>query len=127
MFAGLQKYYSKAWALPAVLRSDQYTVEQILSEKVDRPKGCKKEISQYLVKWEGYPDDANSFVIEIHEDLIKAYTATAEQLLSERSVRLGRRKKMVTQYRVKWGGYLDDQKIWLNEDHIDQDIVKAKI
>ncbi|KAF4627340.1 hypothetical protein G7Y89_g10811 [Cudoniella acicularis] len=75
---------------------DQYIVERILSHKVNRPKGSKKGITQYLVKWEGYLDEENSLVDKIHEDLVRAYTATAEQLLRKRSVRLGRQKKMVT-------------------------------
>jgi hypothetical protein len=111
---------------PAViLGDDQFIVERILSHKVSRPKGCKKGITQYLVKWEGYPDEANSFVDEIHEDLVKAYTATAEQLLRKRIVRLGRRKKSVTQYLVKWGGPPNDQSIWLNEDNIHEDLIEA--
>jgi hypothetical protein len=115
----------KPEAPAVILEDDQYIVERILSHYVDRPKGYKKGITQYLVKWEGYPDEENSLVNEIHEDLIKAYTATAEKLLRKRSVRLGRRKNRVTQYLVKWGGYLDDQNIWLNEDHIHEDLIDA--
>lgn len=111
---------------PAVIPGDdQYIVERILSHKINRPKGSKKWITQYLVKWEGYPDKENSLVDEIHDDLVKAYTATAEQLLRKRSVRLGRRKKMVTQYLVKWGGYADDQSVWINENNIHEDLTEA--
>jgi hypothetical protein len=78
-----------------ILGDDEFIVERILSHKVSRPKGYKKG-TQYLVKWEGYPDEDNSFVDEIHEDHIKAYTAIAERLLRKRIVRLGRRKKSVT-------------------------------
>jgi hypothetical protein len=104
---------------------DQYIVERILSHKVNRPKGRKKEITQYLVKWEGYPDEENCLVDEIHEDLVKAYTATAEQLLRKRSVWLGKRKKNVTQYLVQWRGYPNDQSIWINEDNIHEDLIEA--
>ena len=86
--------------LTVVPEDNQYIVERILSHKVNH-KGGKKAITHYLVKWEGYPDEENSLVDEIYEDLIKAYTTTAEQLLRKRSVRLGRRKKIVTQYLVK--------------------------
>jgi hypothetical protein len=104
---------------------DQYIVKRILSHKVNRPKGRKKEITQYLVKWEGYPDEENCLVNELHEDLVKAYTATAKKLLTKRSVRLGRGKKSATQYLVQWGGYPNDQSIWINEEIIYKDLIEA--
>ena len=30
-----------------------------------------------------------------------------------------------TQYLVKWGGYLDDQSAWINEDNIHEDLMEA--
>jgi hypothetical protein len=108
-----------------VLEDDQFIVERILSYKVDRPNGWKKRIPQYLVKWEGYPDNKNSWVHNISEEPVKAYTATAEQILKKHRVRLGRRKKLVTQYLVRWGGYPDDQNIWLNEDHTHENLIEA--
>jgi hypothetical protein len=108
-----------------VLENDEFIVERILSHKVDRPEGWKKRIPQYLVKWEGYPDNKNSWVHDIGEEPVKAYTATAEQILKKRRVRLGRRKKLVTQYLVRWGGYPDDQKIWLNEDRTHENLIEA--
>jgi hypothetical protein len=88
---------------------DQYIVEQILNYKVNQPKGYKKGNTRYLVKREGYLDKGNSLANEIYKDLGKACAATSVQLLRERNVRLGRQKKIVTQYLVKLGGYPDDQ------------------
>jgi hypothetical protein len=55
---------------------NQLEVERVMDDQVV-PVGRgrrKKMITQYWVKWKGYPDD-NSWVNEadIHEDLIKAY------------------------------------------------------
>jgi hypothetical protein len=58
---------------------NQFEVERVIDDQVV-PVGRgrrKKMITQYWVKWIGYPDDDNSWVTEadIHEDLIKAYMA----------------------------------------------------
>jgi Chromo (CHRromatin Organisation MOdifier) domain len=39
----------------------------------------------------------------------------------------GRRKKMITQYWVKWKGYLEDDNSWVNEADIHDDLIKASI
>jgi hypothetical protein len=97
---------------PAVIPgSDQYLVKRIVSYKISQSKGYKGGVTEYLVKWEGYSDETNSYVQEIHEGIVKAYTTTAEKLLRRRVIRLGRRKKRIIEYLVKWGGYADDQSI----------------
>ncbi|KAH8650228.1 hypothetical protein BGZ60DRAFT_194297 [Tricladium varicosporioides] len=58
---------------------NQFEVERVIDDQVV-PVGRgrrKKMITQYWVKWKGYPEDDNSWVNEadIHEDLIKAYMA----------------------------------------------------
>ncbi|PMD53357.1 uncharacterized protein K444DRAFT_635392 [Hyaloscypha bicolor E] len=37
----------------------------------------------------------------------------------------GRRKKMITQYWVKWKGYPDDNNSWVNEANMYEDLIKA--
>ena len=58
---------------------NQFEVERVMDDQVV-PVGRgrrKKMITQYWVKWKGYPEDDNSWVDEadIHEDLIEAYRA----------------------------------------------------
>jgi hypothetical protein len=56
---------------------DQFEVERVMDDQVV-PVGRgrrKKMITQYWVKWKGYPEDENSWVTDIHDDLIKAYLA----------------------------------------------------
>jgi hypothetical protein len=95
-----------------------------LSNKVYLPKGYKKEITQYLIKWIGYLDEDNSLADEIYEYFVKVYIITAEQLLRKYNVRLERRRKIVTQYLVKWRGFSDDQSIWISEVDIYEDLIK---
>ena len=62
-----------------VLEDDQYEVERVIDDQVI-PVGRgrrKKIITQYRVKWRGYPEDDNSWVNEadIHDDVIKVYLA----------------------------------------------------
>lgn len=57
----------------------QFEVERVIDDQVI-PVGRgrrKKIITQYWVKWKGYPEDDNSWVNEadIYKDLIKAYRA----------------------------------------------------
>lgn len=58
---------------------NQFEVERVMDDQVvlvGRGRR-KKMITQYWVKWKGYPKDDNSWVNEadIHDDLIKAYMA----------------------------------------------------
>lgn len=58
---------------------NQFEVERVLDDQVV-PVGRgrrKKMVTQYWVKWKGYPEDDNTWVNEadMHEDLIKAYMA----------------------------------------------------
>lgn len=58
---------------------NQFEVERVIDDQVV-PVGRgrrKKMITQYWVKWKGYPEDDNTWVNEadMHEDLIKAYMA----------------------------------------------------
>ena len=58
---------------------NQFEVERVIDDQVV-PVGRgrrKKMITQYWVKWKGYPEDDNSWVNEadIHDDLIEAYVA----------------------------------------------------
>ena len=62
-----------------VPEDNQFEVERVIDDQVV-PIGRgrhKKMITQYWVKWKGYPEDDNSCVNEadMHEDLIKAYRA----------------------------------------------------
>ena len=61
---------------PAAVDPDdgQFIVERLVRKRVRRVGRCKKV--QYLVKWEGYPHNENTWEDEtdIHEDLIKALT-----------------------------------------------------
>jgi chromodomain-containing protein len=62
---------------PAVLvvpEDNQYTVERLLRRRVRRINGHRRKVTQYLVKWEGYPNEHIN-VADIHEDIIKAYAA----------------------------------------------------
>src|SRR5205085_9370673 len=64
---------------PAVDPEDnQYSVECLLGHHIPRLGGRnRRKVIQYLVKWEGYGSEHNSWINEtdIHEDLIKAYEA----------------------------------------------------
>ena len=60
-------------------KDNQFEVERVIDDQVvlvGRGRR-KKTITQYWVKWKGYPEDDNSWVNEadMHEDLIKAYMA----------------------------------------------------
>lgn len=65
-----------------VPEDNQFEVERVMDDQVV-PVGRgrrKKMITQYWVKWKGYPEDDNSWVNEadIHDDLIKAYRERAQ-------------------------------------------------
>jgi hypothetical protein len=54
----------------------QWTVERLLKKKVAYRKGWgRRKVTQYFVKWQGWPDSANSWEVEedIDEELINAY------------------------------------------------------
>jgi hypothetical protein len=68
------------WAIPgidppAAVDTDdrQFIVERLVGERVRRVG--KRKIVQYLVKWEGYPENENTWEDEtdVHDDLIKAF------------------------------------------------------
>ncbi|KUJ09509.1 uncharacterized protein LY89DRAFT_290074 [Mollisia scopiformis] len=64
---------------PVDPEDNQFEVERVIDDQVV-PVGRgrrKKMITQYWVKWKGYPEDDNSWVNEadMHGDLIKAYMA----------------------------------------------------
>jgi hypothetical protein len=64
---------------PVDPEDNQFEVKRVIKDQVipvSRGRH-KKIITQYLVKWKGYPKDDNSWVnkADIHEDLIKAYRA----------------------------------------------------
>jgi hypothetical protein len=56
---------------------NQFEVERVIDDQVVLVgRGTRKKmITQYWVKWKGYPEDDNSWVNEadMHEDLIQAY------------------------------------------------------
>jgi hypothetical protein len=60
---------------PAAVDPDdcQFNVERLVRKRVRTVR--RHKIVQYLVKWEGYPDDENTWEdeIDIHGDLIKAF------------------------------------------------------
>jgi hypothetical protein len=69
-----------------VPEDNQFEVERVMDDHVV-PVGRgrrKKMITQYWVKWKGYPEDDNSWVDEadIHDDLIKAYCVYGRKELS---------------------------------------------
>jgi hypothetical protein len=52
---------------------------------------------------------------------------TVERLLESQVVPIGkgRRRRMVTQYWVKWQGWSDKHNEWVNEDDIHEDLIAA--
>lgn len=52
---------------------------------------------------------------------------TVERLLERQVVPIGkgRRRRMVTQYWVKWQGWSDKHNKWVNEDDIHEDLIAA--
>jgi hypothetical protein len=64
---------------PAILPEGQYLVERLLRRKVIfRGKGRNRiRVTQYFVKWQGYPDEDNSWEDEdeIDEDLVTTYNS----------------------------------------------------
>jgi hypothetical protein len=62
---------------PATLPEGQYLVERLLQRKVIfRGSGRRRRrVTQYFVKWQGWPDSANTWEVEgdIDEELVNAY------------------------------------------------------
>jgi Chromo (CHRromatin Organisation MOdifier) domain len=76
-FAGTVQNFGPPSAV--VPEDDQYFVEWLLERLVRRLGGRnRRKVIQYLVKWEGYGNEHDSWVNEtnIHEDLIKTYATS---------------------------------------------------
>ena len=49
-----------------------------------------------------------------------------ERVIADQVIRVGRgrRKKMITQYWVKWAGYPENENSWVNEAHLSDDHIE---